>query len=49
MNGRFYVGEWLAEPERSRLVHTSESAMLDPKAIQVPSLLTNRPRQAFGR
>jgi DNA-binding winged helix-turn-helix (wHTH) protein len=37
MNGRYYVGEWLVEPEQSRLVRGSETAKLDPKAIQVLS------------
>ncbi len=39
MNSRYYVGEWLVEPERSRLVRGSETAKLDPKAVQVLSFL----------
>ena len=35
MKGRYYVGEWLVEPEQSRLVRGSESQKPDPKAIQL--------------
>jgi hypothetical protein len=31
MNGRFSVGEWLVEPEQTRVVRGSETAKLDRK------------------
>ncbi len=49
MNGRYYVGEWLVEPEQSRLVRGSETAKLDPKAIQVLSFLADHPNEILTK
>ena len=49
MNGRYYVGEWLVEPEQNRLVRGSESAKLDPKAIQVLSFLADHPNEVLTK
>ena len=49
MNGRYYVGEWLVEPEQSRLVRGSESAKLDPKAVQVLSFLAKHPNEVVTK
>jgi DNA-binding winged helix-turn-helix (wHTH) protein len=47
MNGRYYVGERLVEPEQSRLVRESETAKLDPKAVQVLSFLAAHPDEVL--
>jgi WD40 repeat protein/DNA-binding winged helix-turn-helix (wHTH) protein len=47
MNGRFYVGEWLVEPEQNRLVRGSETTRLDPKAVQVLSFLAQHPNEVL--
>ncbi len=49
MNGRFYVGEWLVEPEQSRVVRGSETAKLDPKAIQVLSFIADHPSEILTK
>ncbi len=49
MNGRFYVGEWLVEPEQSRLVRGSETTKVDPKAIQVLSFLAQHPDEVLTK
>jgi transcriptional activator of cad operon len=49
MNGRFYVGEWLVEPEQSRVLRGSETARLDPKAIQVLSYLADHPQETLTK
>jgi DNA-binding winged helix-turn-helix (wHTH) protein/energy-coupling factor transporter ATP-binding protein EcfA2 len=49
MNGRFYVGEWLVEPERNRLVRESESKHLDAKAIGVISFLARHPNDVVTK
>jgi transcriptional activator of cad operon len=49
MNGRDYVGEWLVEPEQNRLVRGSETAKLDPKAIQVLGFLSDHPNEALTK
>jgi hypothetical protein len=48
MNGRYHVGEWLVEPEQSRLVRGSETAKLDRKAIQVLSFLASHLETTIG-
>ena len=49
MNGRFYVGEWLVEPEQNRLVRGSETAKLDPKAVQVLTFLAEHPNEVLTK
>jgi WD40 repeat protein/DNA-binding winged helix-turn-helix (wHTH) protein len=49
VNGRFYVGEWLVEPEQSRLVRGSESAKLDPKAVRVLSFFADHPNEVLTK
>jgi DNA-binding winged helix-turn-helix (wHTH) protein len=49
MQGRFYLGEWLVEPEQSRLVRGSEAAKLDPKAVQVLSFLAEHPNEVLTK
>lgn len=49
MNGRFYVGEWLVEPDQNRLVRGSETAKLDAKAIQVLSFLAEHPNDVVTK
>jgi WD40 repeat protein/DNA-binding winged helix-turn-helix (wHTH) protein len=49
MNGRFYVGEWLVEPEQSRVVRGSETAKLDPKAVQVLTFLAKHPNDVVTK
>ncbi len=49
MNGRYYVGEWLVEPEQSRLVRGSQTAKLDLKAIQVLGFLAEHPNEILTK
>jgi DNA-binding winged helix-turn-helix (wHTH) protein len=49
MNGRFHVGDWLVEPEQSRLVRGREMAKLDPKAVQVLSFLADHPNEVVTK
>jgi DNA-binding winged helix-turn-helix (wHTH) protein len=49
MRGRFYVGEWLVEPEQSRVVRGNETAKLDPKAILVLSFLADHPNEVLTK
>ena len=49
MNGRYYVGEWLVEPEQNRLVRGSESSKLEPKAVQVLSFLAEHPNEVLTK
>jgi DNA-binding winged helix-turn-helix (wHTH) protein len=47
VNGRYHVGEWLVEPEQSRLVRGRETAKLDPKAIQALTFLASHPNEVL--
>jgi DNA-binding winged helix-turn-helix (wHTH) protein len=49
MNARFFVGEWLVEPEQSRLVRGSETAKLDPKAVQGLSFLAKHANEVLTK
>lgn len=49
MNGRFFVGEWLVEPEQNRIVRGEERVKLDPKAVQVLSFLAEHPREILTK
>jgi WD40 repeat protein/DNA-binding winged helix-turn-helix (wHTH) protein len=49
MSNRYYVGEWLVEPEQSRLVRGSETTKLDPKAVQVLSFLAKHPDEVVTK
>ena len=49
MHGRYYVGEWLVEPEQNRVVRGNESARLDPKSIQVLSFLAEHPNEVLAK
>jgi Tol biopolymer transport system component/DNA-binding winged helix-turn-helix (wHTH) protein len=45
MRSSFYLGEWLVDSHRNRLVRGSEQVKLDPKAIQVLSFLAEHPNE----
>jgi DNA-binding winged helix-turn-helix (wHTH) protein len=49
MSDRYFVGGWLVEPEQSRLVRGSETAMLDPKAVQVLSFLAKHANEVVTK
>ncbi len=49
MTGRFYVGEWLVEPNQNRLVQGSESTRLDAKAVAVLSFLAQHPNDVVTK
>jgi WD40 repeat protein len=49
VHGRFYVGEWLVEPEQNRLARGSESVKVDPKAVQVLSFLADHPNEILTK
>ncbi|MGH9323250.1 MAG: winged helix-turn-helix domain-containing protein [Vicinamibacteria bacterium] len=46
---RYYVGEWLVEPEQSRVVRGSESRKLDPKSVQVLTFLAEHPDEVLSK
>lgn len=49
MGSSFHVGEWLVEPEQSRIVQGSESKRLDAKAIAVLSFLARHPNDVVAK
>jgi DNA-binding winged helix-turn-helix (wHTH) protein len=49
MNGRYFVGEWLVEPEQNRVVRGNESHKLDPKSVQVLSFLAEHPNEVLTK
>jgi len=49
MRTGFYVGEWLAETDRNRLVRGNERVKLDPKAMQVLSFLAEHPQEVVTK
>lgn len=49
MNGRYYVGEWLVEPDQNRLVRRGESARVDTKALGVLTYLAEHPNELLTK
>jgi DNA-binding winged helix-turn-helix (wHTH) protein len=49
LGSSFHVGEWLVEPEQSRVVRGSESRRLDAKAIAVLSFLARHPNDVVTK
>jgi DNA-binding winged helix-turn-helix (wHTH) protein len=49
MGGRYFVGEWLVEPDQNRLVRGEERVKLDPKAVRVLSFLADHRRETLTK
>jgi DNA-binding winged helix-turn-helix (wHTH) protein len=49
LGSSFHVGDWLVEPEQSRVVRGSESKRLDAKAIAVLSFLARHPNSVVTK